>query len=304
MRASRAWLLYSLGACFCVSAQAAGGIAIIKSHDINPYNQAISGFSETCSNNVTQYNLGGNKARQSQVAEEIHTARPKLVLAVGLLAARMAKDMLRDFPILYVMVSTPKKYGLVGNNIAGISLNIPVESQFKTYKTLLPGLKTIGVIYDPEKTADLIRDAQTTGKKLGLQIVAVAVSSQKEVPDALRKLVGKVDTLWMIPDETVVTTESFKYFLVTTLENSLPFLAASDIFVEGGALASLNPDYADVGRQSCELAAALLNGQLQLSDLDEISPKRVHLSINLKTAKKIGLTLPRSVIDSAHVVYQ
>lgn len=286
------------------SARADGGIAVIKSQDLDPYNQALAGFIGRCADDIVQFNLGGSHANRAQIAADVARRQPRLVLAVGLLAAQLAKERLSQFPVLFVMVSNPRKYGLVGNNIAGISLDIPVEAQFKTYRSLVPSLKTIGTIYDPRRTASVIQEANAVAKRLGLSLLAVPVSSQKEVPAALRSLLGKVESLWMVPDETVVTADSFKHFLITTFENRLPFLAASDIFVEAGALASLTPDYSDVGRQSCELAKAFAAGRLDLADVNVSAPQKVNLSVNLKTANKIGLSVPQDVLRAATSVYQ
>ncbi len=282
----------------------ARGIVVIKSRDVEPYNQALAGFIKACSNDITQYDLGGRKDRQVRIVKKIIAAKPRFILAIGSLAAGVAKDNLKGFPVLYVMVPNPKKYGLEGNNIAGVSLDVPIERQFKTYKSMFSGLRTVGVIYDPDKTAELIREATVVAENLGLQIFALPVSSQKDVPTALRGMIGKVDALWMIPDDTVMTTESFKFFLITTFENSLPFFATSDIFVEVGALASLTPDYSEMGRQSCELAIALTSGKLSFSDINVVPPKKVNLSVNLKTAKKIGLKIPEEIVKSATAVYQ
>lgn len=282
----------------------ATGIVVLRAQDLEPYNQAYTGFSEACAANVTQYTLGGNKAAQQRMAEEILESRPRLILAIGLVAARVAKDQLKDIPTLYIMVSNPKKYGLVGNNIAGIALNIPAEAQFKAYESLLPGLKTVGVIYNAENSGELIRDATATAARMGKQLVAVAVGSQKEVPEALRGMLGKVDALWMIPDDVVVTTDSFKYFLVTTLENGMPFFAASEIFVEAGALAALSPDYVDMGRQGCQLATAISEGRMGMAEAGSRPPRKLNLSLNLKTARKIGIVVPRGALESAKQVYQ
>lgn len=283
---------------------AAGDIAVIRSRDLEPYNQAFAGFSEVCSSHINQYTLGGDRASQQRMAQAIAETKPRLVLAIGLVAAKLAKEHLQNARTLYIMVSNPKKYDLVGNNIAGITLNIPVDAQFKAYKTLVPGLKSIGVIYDANNSGELIREANAVSKKLGVELVAVSVRSQKEVPEALRGMLGKVDAIWMVPDETVVTTDSFKYFLLTTLENGVPFFAASDIFVEAGALAALTPDYTDVGRQGCQLAMGFLDGQATVADVGARPPRQVNLSLNMKTARKIGLAIPTSIIESARVVYR
>jgi putative ABC transport system substrate-binding protein len=108
----------------------------------------------------------------------------------------------------------------------------------------------------------------------------------------------------MVPDDTVVTPESFKFLLITAFENNLPFVTVSDIFVEAGALASLSPDYTDVGRQGCQLATDLESGRLRPAEVMVVPPAKVNLAINLKTASKIGLTLPPEIIQSANKVYR
>jgi putative ABC transport system substrate-binding protein len=202
------------------------------------------------------------------------------------------------------MVSHPHKYSLKGDNIVGISLDIPIETQFTTYKSLIPSLKTIGVIYDPEKTGDLITESKGVAERLGLKLLASAVNSQKGVPAALRSMLGRIDALWMVPDETVVTPEAFEFLLLAAFENNLPFLAASDIFVEVGAFASLSPDYVDVGRQACQLVRDIESGRLTLTKVKVVPPAKVNLAINLKTASKIGVTLSSEVVQSASKVYR
>src|SRR5207253_1487482 len=83
---------------------------------------------------------------------------------------------------------------------------------------------------------------------------------------------------------------------------NLPFVTVSDIFVEAGALASLSPDYTDAGRQGCQLATDLESGRLRPAQAMVVPPDKVNLTINLKTASKIGLRLPPAVIQSANTV--
>ena len=102
----------------------------------------------------------------------------------------------------------------------------------------------------------------------------------------------------------MVTPESFQFLLLATFENNLPFVVVSDIFVEVGALASLSPDYTDVGRQGCQLVTEIESDRLSLAEVDILPPAKVRLAINLKTASKIGLTLPSEIIQSASKVYR
>ena len=147
--------------CLLAHAQTqAQGIAVLKSHDIEPFNQAIAGFVTACNGQITEYDIRGSKGKQRSIIERIVAARPKLILAIGAMAAQVAKEAVRDIPVVFFMVPNPHKYGLEGKNIAGISLDIPIETQFTMYKSLVPRLKTIGVIYDPEKTGALVTEAR------------------------------------------------------------------------------------------------------------------------------------------------
>jgi putative ABC transport system substrate-binding protein len=288
----------------CSTQTRAQGIAVIKSHDIEPFNQALAGFVATCNNHLTEYDLRGSERRKDRVIKDVMATKPRLVLAIGSLAAQVAKEAVRDIPVVFFMVPNPRKHGLGGENMAGISLDIPIETQFTTYKSLVPTLRTIGVIYDPEKTGAMIKEAGAVAEKLSLRLLAIPVASQKAVPAALRGLLGKIEALWMAPDDTVVTPESFKFLLLEAFENNLPFLAASDIFVEVGAFAALSPDYADVGRQACQLARDIESGRLSPRKMDVVPPAKVNLALNLKTAGKIGLTLPAEIVQSASKVYR
>jgi putative ABC transport system substrate-binding protein len=281
-----------------------GDIAVLKSHDIDPFNEALEGFTATCDYRVTEYDLRGSASRTEDVLKRLMATKPRLVLAVGTLAAQAAKEAVHSIPVVFCMVPNPRKYSLKGKNIAGISLDIPVETQFATYKSLVPTLQSIGTIYDPEKTGTLVEEARDTAKALGIRFFAVSVSSEKQVPAALRSLLGKIDALWMLPDDTVITPESFKFLLLAAFENNLPFLAISDIFVKVGALAALSPDYTDVGRQACQLARQIESGQISLTQVNIVPPAKVNLAINLKAANKIGLTLSPKIIQSASKVYR
>ena len=282
----------------------AQGIVVLKSHDLEPFNQALAGFVAACPTHITEYDLHGTKKEESSIIQRLTAVKPRLIVAIGPLAAQVARERLQDISTIFVMVSNPPKHGLQGANMAGVSLDIPVKIQLAMYKSLVPTLKTLGVIYDPEKTGTMVMEARGLVDALGFQLLAAPVSAHKEVPAALRSLLGKIDALWMVPDETVVTPESFKFLLLTAFENNLPFVTVSDIFVEAGALASFSPDYTDVGRQGCQLATDIESGRLRPAEAMVVPPVKVNLAVNLKTASKIGLTLSPEIIQSANKVYR
>jgi putative ABC transport system substrate-binding protein len=268
------------------------GIAVLKSHDIAPINQALAGFVATCPEPITTYDLGGSTSNARGIIDSIMASPPRLIVAIGPMAAQVARAEVRGVPVVFAMVRNPRKSGLEGDNIAGISLDVPIEAQLAMYRALLPTIRVIGVIYDPEKTGTLVKEAAEMAERFGLRFLATPVASQTEVPAALRSLLGKVDALWMLPDDTVITPESLTFFLLTAFKQNLPVLTISDAFVEAGALAALSPDYTDVGRQACQLSREIESGQRHPAQASIVPPSKVNIALNLQTARQLGLILP------------
>src|SRR5262249_23712977 len=151
-----------------------------------------AGFVATCPEPVTTYDLGGSTSDTKGIIDRIMAASPKLIVAIGPQAAQVARAEARGIPVVFAMVRNPRKSGLEGDNIAGISLDVPVEAQLAMYKALLPNLQVIGVIYDPEKTGALVKEADAIAERFGLRFLSAPVGSQTEVPAALRGLLGKI----------------------------------------------------------------------------------------------------------------
>lgn len=279
-------------------------IAIVRSRDLPAFDQVLESFDRACDIRTENYNLDGKEDRADDIVAAIRKSDATLTLAVGLLAANELRARMPDMPMLYCMVSNPHRYGLTGKNVVGISLDVPGARQFELYRTVVPGLRRVGVIFDPEKSGALVEEAAAAAEALGITLVSTPVSSHKRVPGAFRGMLGRIDALWMVPDDTVITMDSFRFLLVTSLENKLPLMAVTDIFVKFGALATIVPDPSEVGRQICEIVRGIERGDLDIADVDVLPPAQAHLVLNSKTAKKIGLEVSKEVLDAASKVYE
>jgi len=277
-------------------------IAILKSADIAAYNQAVDGFKATLSPaaTITEYDLQGDVARGRKLARKIRASSADAVLAVGLKAALVAKLEIVDIPVIFCIVLDPVKNGLAAPNMTGIMLEIPIDRQFTTMRTVLPNVKRIGVLYDPEKTAGIVEDARRHAKAAGIDVIARQIRSDKDVPTALRALLPQIDALWLIPDSTVLTEESLNFIQTTSLDSHTPVFGFSSDLVRNGALMGLSVNYEDIGRQAAAVAKRILAGQARPSSTTAlVAPDRVRLSLNLKTAKFLGITIPPDVINRA-----
>jgi len=282
----------------------ANDIAILKSADIAPYNQAIEGFKAVVStgNTFVEYDLPGDIARGRKLARKIRATDASLVLAVGVKAALVAKLELLDTPVIFCMVLDPAKHDLTAPNMTGILLEVPIERQLATMRSVLPGRKKIGVLYNPDKTAALVQEARRLAKELNLELVERQVPSEKDVPATLRALLPTIEALWLLPDSTVLNEDSIKFLLSTALDSNVPVIGFSSDLVRSGALAGFSVKYDDAGRQAGLLAKRILSGQpVPFSTV--VPPEQVRLSLNLKTAKFLGITIPPDVVNRADEVY-
>lgn len=271
-------------------------VIIIRSQQIAAYNEAIKGFEEGCKGeNISIqaiYDLKGDAEECKKVIQNIRDEKfkPKLILAVGVLAATLAKEQFTDIPIIFCMVINHERFNLKGANITGISSEASLEDQFAILKEILGIHRNVGVIYDPTKTGKIISEATVVAEKFEFTLVKAEVSSEKEVATALKNIINKIDALWMIPDGTVITRDSLDAIFKKTLKNRLPTFCTSNAIVKAGALISISPDYAYTGFQAAQMAQILLNDPM-ITSLGIKQPDKLKLTVNTQTAEVIGIDL-------------
>lgn len=271
-------------------------VFIIRSQQISAYNEAIKGFEEGCKEkNISIkaiYDLKGDAEEGKRVVQNIkdNNIKPNLILAVGVLAATIAKEQFPDIPIIFCMVINHERFNLGGANITGISSEASVEDQFALLKELLGAPKNVGVIYDPTKTGKIISEATIVTKKFEFHLVKSEVFSEKDIEFELKNIINKIDALWVIPDSTVITKKSLNVISKIALEHHLPIFCTSDAIVKAGALVSVSPDYEYTGIQAARMAQTLLSSPTTTS-LGIKQPDKLKLTLNTQTAEIIGVNL-------------
>jgi putative ABC transport system substrate-binding protein len=274
----------------------AAEIAILKSSSITAYDQAITGFKSTAPSGAiySEYDLQGDLQQGRKLARKIRASEASLVVAVGLKAALAAKLEIVDIPIVYMMILDPSKHNLNAPNMTGTLLEIPAERQFKILRAFLPNLRRLGMLSNsatnPSKTKETI--AQAAANSFVLQ--EFVVESEKEVPQQLRALLASTDGLLLVPDTTVLNNESIGFILEGALARRVPVIGFSPEFTRLGALLSLSVSYGEVGRETGLLAKRILDGDRKLP-VKPIPVERLKITVNLKTARFLGIEFPKEV---------
>jgi putative ABC transport system substrate-binding protein len=192
------------------------------------------------------------------------------------------------------MILDPMKHQLTAPNITGTLLEIPVERQFKLLRNFLPTRHRLGILYDPTKNAAKMREAEAQALANEFQLQGFPVTTEKDVPQQLRTLLSNVDALWLVPDSTVLTDESIRFILESALAQQVPVIGFSPEFTRLGALLSLSVNYGEVGRETGLLAKRILDGE-RILPLKPVPIERLKVTVNLKTARLMGMTFPKEL---------
>jgi putative ABC transport system substrate-binding protein len=294
-----------LGLCILpVTESAAVDIAILQSSDIAAYHEAIAGLKATGPIGAiyTEYDAQGDLELGKKLARKAQESGASLVVAVGLKAALAAKSEIVDIPIVYMMVLDPLKHQLRTANMTGTILEVPLDRQLKIMRKFLPALHHLGTLYDPAKTSSRITEASRQAPASDFQLKGAPVESEKDLPQQLRALLRDVEALWLMPDSTVLTNESVQFILESALAHQIPVIGFSPEFTRLGALLSISVNYGDVGRETGLLTKHILGEEGRLPHYP-LPIERLKITVNLKTAKFLGITFPTeltSLIDETY----
>jgi putative ABC transport system substrate-binding protein len=299
----RCSLLLALMLLATAYAQAAQSVVVIKSKDIQPYDQALEGFEQVCTAEIAEYTLQDDRSIEREILRSVARSRTKLILAIGSPALKFAADEFRDIPIIASVVLDPAAIAGEAQTVRGATLKVPPKTQFEKLLQIAPRVKRIGVVFDPEKTGRIVEEAVRNATELGLELVSREVGSTADVAQAWREIQDHIDAIWMVPDTTTLTEESFQYMLTISQKRNVPLLAISDKYVSKGALLALAADYGDVGRQAGEMANDALRGK-SLSRIRSTTVRSPKLILNLRTAELIGLSVPKDIVEKATQVYE
>jgi putative ABC transport system substrate-binding protein len=237
---------------------------------------------------------------------------PDVILAHGTSTVGPLLQATRTVPIVFPVVSDPVGAGFVdslgrpGGNATGfMSFEYSLGGKWlELLKQIAPDVLRVAVLRDAASPAG-------TGQ-FGV-IQAMASSLRVEVTPANMRDAGEIErffaTFAHVPSGGLIVTASgsaFKYReLIITLaaRHKLPAMYYERSFVAAGGLMSYGSDYVEQYRQSAGYVDRILKGE-KPGDLPVQAPIKFDLTINLRTAKALGLTVPPSLLASANEVIE
>jgi putative tryptophan/tyrosine transport system substrate-binding protein len=256
-------------------------------------------------------NANGEPATASQIAQKFKIEKVDVAVGIATPTAQALATAITNIPVIYAAVSDPVAAGLVasydkgGANVTGTSDLPPVEAQIDTLLALAPNTKRIGHIYNAGE-ANSVRTAKVSADycaKKGIAFVPAVVANSAEVSQALAAIVGRVDAIYLSTDNTVFSAISTVADIC--IREKLPLVTADPSSAETvPVLAAVGFDYYKMGKATGRIIVDVLKGK-KTSDIPTyfaLDPAENALVINVDTAKKIGLTVPKELLDRASLV--
>jgi putative ABC transport system substrate-binding protein len=256
---------------------------------------------------------GSDSSRFPVLAAELLALHPAAVVVSTILAAKAVQNLSRTVPIVMTGLNDPVAAGLVeslarpGGNITGVS-SMADELVFKSVeivREILPQLRNLTVMFNPTNPSNPIM-LETLTKKLGnggLSIASVGVRSPADLDAAFTEMSRQH------PGALIVLADNSLQGLADTiiaraLALRVPTLGS---FALASAQAGALINYARDSRETFQATARLLKkilGGAAPADLPVEQPTKFTLTINLKTARTLGITIPPTLLALADKVIE
>ena len=249
----------------------------------------------------------GEGASLASLAARIVEAKPDVIVTIGTAATTAAKQVTTTIPIVFAFVGDPLRSGLVAsyassqNNVTGISNYAgPLSGKrLEILQEVAPGIRRVLVLVARQESVAAVsfQALADVAPKLGIELLRQDVSSQEEIEQVLKAVPkGAVDAIYHIPSSLVGT--HIHLLIRKATEDRIPLAVHESSMVERGALVSYGADFRRLGRQAATLVAKIMNGA-KPSEMRIQMPEQLFLTLNLSTARAIGLDIPPSIVERA-----
>ena len=242
-------------------------------------------------------------------AKAVVSSRPDLVVSRSTPATAAVAHS--GLPVIFVLLVDPLGSGFVqtlghpGYNLTGFS-NFEASVGGKWLGLLreaAPAVSRVAVLFNPTTApfaSGYMISAQAAAASLGVTVAAASCSKPEDIENVVGSLARESGGgLITITDTFLVEHRDLVVGLAA--RNRLPAIYGSGIFMASGGLMAYSADYPDIYHRAAGYVDRILHGA-RPADLPVQEPAKFNLSINLKTARALGLNLPQSLISQANDV--
>ncbi|MCP4699400.1 MAG: hypothetical protein GY862_21520 [Gammaproteobacteria bacterium] len=251
-----------------------------------------------------EINLAKGVSSARLLQKKLAGIRPHLVYTIGSKAYTLTSAEIKNNSLIFSSMINWRRFG-IGPNTYGVALELPTEMQLFMYSYIFPEIRTLGVLYSKRHNSQWFEHAALQAKEVGLSLHEIAIKKQSEISPALKKLLPKVDALWLISDPVVLhNTDLVQQIFTTAAARQKPVFAYNTLFSQYGAMLTISADIPTMGRQAAAVAQNLLE-QRRIDDEDRVQfPAGSHVTLNLKKVHEYGIKLNHAALSSVENIIE
>jgi putative tryptophan/tyrosine transport system substrate-binding protein len=293
-------------------------IGFLGSASADLYANALRAFRQGL--NETGYGEGRNVAIEYRWADSQNDRLPALVAdlvrrQVNVIAspgstpaALAAKAATATIPVVFQIGTDPVAAGLVdslarpGGNVTGVTtLNTELApKRLELLRELIPTANIIALLVNPTSpfiAKNISSDLQSAARTFGMQLHILNASTERDFDTVFANLVQlRASALVIAPDAMFISRS--EQLGALTLRHGVPAITQFCEFAAAGGLMSYGANFTDAARQVGVYTGRILKGE-KPADLPVQQSTKVELTINMKTAKALGLTVPPALLARA-----
>jgi putative ABC transport system substrate-binding protein len=255
---------------------------------------------------------GGDAVHIHQYAAELVALNPDVILAAGGSHVGPLQQITRTIPIVFVQVADAVGGGFVeslarpGGNATGFTnFEFDISGKWlELLKQISPRMRRTAILRDPVNPsgAGQFGAIQALARALDVDVSPVNLQDTAQIERRISEFAGRPNGgLIILPNSLAIVHREL--IIALAARHGLPAIYPFRYFVTGGGLMSYGPDASDQYRRAADYVDRILKGD-KPADLPVQQSTKVALTLNLKTAKELGLEIPPTLLALADEVIE
>ena len=280
---------------------------------VGAFRDSLSALGWTDGNNIAVVDRWAEERTEAlpAIVRELIGSGVAVLITAGTPATLAAKRASATIPIILVAVDDPVSIGVVeslgqpGGNATGLSLTSSevITERLELLREVVPGLHRLAVIvrHDPGLDQKL-QDIRSEAQRKGIEALMLEATTGKALELAFTRLRNERCEAIYVASGPLGPAKRAR-IIALAAEARLPAMYSFRIFPTEGGLMSFAADYRDLFRRAAGFVDAILKGASPAAVPVE-PPRKFDLTVNLKTARALGLTIPATILASANKVIE
>jgi putative ABC transport system substrate-binding protein len=254
--------------------------------------------------------VGGKPGALPRLAAELVQRKVDVIYAAGPAAIQATRDATSVIPIVAldlesdpVLAGWAKSLARPGGNLTGLFVDLPglAGKWLELLMVATPGIRRVGVLWDSTTGTAQLDAARAAAPGFALDLQVIEVRSDENIGAALTASVSAASRALILLSSPAISGQQ-KEIAEFALKNR-PAISPFRNFADAGGLIAYGPDFNELRQRAASYVDKTLKGA-KIGNLPIERPTKFEMVINLKTARKMGLTIPQSLLVRANEVIQ